>query len=198
MKKITATVLLILSGLLSGQAQDQQYVLSVKGKETGLLKVWEERAPDYRTIKVETEVTANLLFLNIDVKYYLESTYQEGVLQRSRATTYVNGKKKKNVKIRLRKGRYRIIQEKEVAFHDQPIHYSGALLYVEEPNKTDRVFSEMDGHYKSIRSKRPHQYLLTEPDGGRQNEYFYAEGILEKAVIDHSLLDFEVQRKAAE
>lgn len=198
MKKILASILLLACGLSSIHAQDQQYVLSVKGKETGLLKVWEEKAPDRRTIKVETEVNANLLFLHIDVKYYLESTYEAGILQKSKATTYVNGKKKKNVKIRLRNGRYRIAQQKEISFHDRPIHYSGALLYVEEPQKTDQVFSEMDGRYKPIQSERPHHYLLTEPGSGRQNEYFYAEGILEKAVIDHSLLDFKVQRKTAE
>lgn len=198
MKKTLFTSFLLAYGLLCGYAQDQQYVLSVKGKETGLLKVWEEQARNSRTIKVETEVNADLLFLRIDVKYYLESTYKKGVLQKSKATTFVNGKKKKNVRIRLKKGRYRIAKEKEVTFHDHPIHYSGALLYVQEPMETHQVFSEMDGHYKPIQSNRPHHYQLTEPESGRRNEYYYAEGSLEKAVIDHSLMDFKVERKAAE
>lgn len=195
MKKTLFTGCLCALIFSPGFTQDHQYVLAIKGQETGLLNVWENQQDDARIIKVETEVDANLLFFDMQVRFYLESNYRDGVLQKSRSTTYVNGKKKKDVRIRLQNGRYRIRKKGAVLFHNEPIHYSGALLYVEEPSRTQRVFSEMDGEYKRIEAAGPHEYQLTEPGSRRQNEYLYANGILKKAFIDHSLVDFEIRKK---
>lgn len=195
MNKILAIIGLILFLYATAEGQDYQYKLSVKGKETGLLNVWEEQDSKRKKIRVETEVDANLLFLNMEVKYSVESIYENGILQKSKARTFVNGKKKKAVNIRYRNGRYRINKDREVSYHDDPIHYSGAMLYIEEPRNTDQVFSEMDAVYKPIHVNGPHQYELDEPNGNRQNEYHYHNGILRKAVIDHSLMNFTVERK---
>jgi len=78
--------------------------------------------------------------------------------------------------------------------HHSPINYSTILLYFIEPINIETCFSEEDGSINRIVSLGNHVYKKINSKG-KENIYYYKDGILSKAKIDGGLVSFQMIAK---
>ena len=57
------------------------------------------------------------------------------------------------------------------------------------------VYSEIDNIKKPIKNVGFNEYNLTDPKSGHISDYYYSKGLLDKAVIRHTLMNFELTRR---
>jgi len=155
--------------------------------EIGNLTVIKIQDKNNMNIKIESEAKVNLL-IDLDVKYQLYCTYKNNELESSTVMVYNNGKVhsiSKTTKI----GNYYIASNnKRISKFYNKINYSGALLYFKEPKNISYIFSESNNIEKPIRNIGIEKYQITNPKNGKQNEYYYKKGILQRAIIHDTFI----------
>jgi hypothetical protein len=169
------------------------YAVKRDGKVIGQIKASRTIQGNKTYYEVETHMEIKVLITqNID--YSSRAFYENGVLQNSVSKSYLNQKLHNTCSTLLRGGRYEIRNDDALDYRKKPVYYSGTMLYFKEPGNTTLVYSEMSGKENYMHKKAAGQYILTNSKSKNQNRYFYKNSFLDRAYIDHSMVDLEIQR----
>lgn len=144
-------------------------------------------------IEAITDIKVNLLF-SYHIKYVQNTMYKEGVLQNSHIKTYKNGKLNSNMWLNFEKGSYLLVADGDTIIINDSITYSGSLLYFNEPNAIKRIYNERCAEMRSIAPVREHIYIIKDENERELNRYYYENGILQSAKMQHTLGVLELNR----
>ena len=159
----------------------------------GELTVSRQKLGDYTTVRVQSEIKITKIF-TLRISHVGVSEYKNGTLMKAENTTKVNGHEHSSTTLRWANDHYQLsVDGKERQITD-PVHYSGSLMYFQEPLRTKTVFAEKAGTYEPIFQLGNGRYQVEKEDGSRHT-YTYREGRLERIEYPHSLTDIIVQRK---
>lgn len=176
--------------IYSGNAQTLSYKLTSKGgNPIGNLTATKTISGNIMQIDVVSEVKAKI-FIEIDVKYKLHSTYKNSELFFSSVTTYVNEKVHSSSKTEKSGDYYTITKNGHASKFLNKIDFSDALLYFEVPKNKSQLFSESNMIEKQIKQTGVNTYDVINPNNSDVSEYKYANGILQKATIHDPFMTF--------
>ncbi|TVR82043.1 MAG: hypothetical protein EA409_05740 [Saprospirales bacterium] len=168
-------------------AQQRVYDQYIRSNKVGTLSVsWEKDAEQStKKVRVESNVSVNLLVVRATVDYLGISRFEDGVLKSSEIRILRDGKPHQNATTQKRRGRYLAHIDEERKWIDRAaIHFSSLLLYVKEPKGIEEVYAEADGIFNKLVYCGDGEYELF-VKGSRNNYYHYEGGVLVKAVLDH-------------
>jgi len=169
------------------------YSILRDGKVVGQIKASRTIQGSKTYYEVETHMEIKVIVTqNID--YSSKAFFQDGVLQSSVSKSYLNQRLHNTCTTVLRGSKYEIKNDNAVSYIKKPVYYSGAMLYFKEPGNTSLVYSEMSGQENHMQKKAVGQYILTNSKSMKQNKYYYKNSFLDRAYIDHSMVDLEIQR----
>jgi hypothetical protein len=169
------------------------YSILRDGKVVGKIKASRTIQGSKTYYEVETHMEIKVIVTqNID--YSSKAFYEDGILQSSVSKSYLNQKLHNTCTTVLRGNRYEVKNDNAVSYIKKPVYYSGVMLYFKEPGTTNLVYSEMSGQENYMRKKAAGQYILTNSKSKNENRYYYKNSFLERAYIDHSMIDLEIQR----
>lgn len=170
-----------------------QYTIISNNNKIGTLTAEKSVANNVTTYKVNSNSKMKI-FLTVDYSYTLNCTYKKDTLLYSSITTYLNGRQwNKATTDKISSNIYKTTNDNHENKLFIPITYSGTLLYFKEPNTVTNVYSEIFTDFNPIKKIDNHIYQLTNSKNGNTNKYFYANGILQKAIIQHKLMTIELQ-----
>lgn len=175
-------------------SQDQlQYKITANDNEIGKLQV--KKSIENNTINYSAKSDSKFkLFVSVDFSYKLNCIYKDNELLFSSVTTYVNGSKHSTATTEKIKANVYVLNNNG---HEnrifEPIFYSGVLLYFNEPKNISKVYSEFYNNFNPLKQIAIHTYQLTNSQNGNLSEYFYVNGILQKATIHHTLMSFNLE-----
>jgi len=175
-------------------AQTLVYDITSKNKQIGQLSISKTQEKELIKIEMTSEVNVHLYIL-IDLKYRLTAYFRNDSLIFSSVTTYVNGKRHSSSTTEKTVENYSLTKDGHLSKLYYQISYSGALLYWKEPINVANVYSEFDDIEKPIKKVGSSKYQLTDPKSGHKNTYYYSNGRLEKATIEHSLMPFTLTKR---
>ena len=181
---------------LSGQVlcQSMTYTITANGHNIGDVSVKKSKTKDYMQIAVTSNVKVKL-FITVDISYKLNATYKNNELINSAVTVYVKGKVHSQITTTKNGQFYTIVKNGHTSQYLHKITYSSSLLFVKEPKGVTTLYSDFGGSQKPLAQIGPHLYQLTNPSSGHTENYQYANGVLQKATIEHSLLTFELTKR---
>ena len=164
-----------------GQAQLLKYQVFKSKKEIGTMTV--SRVSSLSEVIYEniTEVRYKIL-IELEIKYVLQETFEQGVLMRGHGFSSLNGSKKITYDIVKKEEGYVLRSEdipQRISF--ETIMYSAAKIHFEEPKDRKPVFSQHFATYLDFKEINPHYYLLTSPQG--ENYYRYENGICTEVTV---------------
>lgn len=188
MKNIVVLFLFI-SSYVNAQMDTLSYIIKAEKIDIGNLTV--KKTQDKNSVKIHIESDVDVtIFININVNYQLDCTYINNELVASSVMVRKNGNIHSTRKIIKDANYYEVTYNNVTSKYYNTIDYSGALLYFIEPTNISSVFSDFDIIEKSIKNIGVHTYQTTNPKSGQKNDYFYRNGVLQKAVINHPLMTF--------
>jgi hypothetical protein len=191
---ISTLLVLVFVGLpAQAIAHTLKYKVYRDGKEIGYIRAVRSTQGEQVVYDVETHMTIKVL-INQKVDYTSNAVYTNGILQSSSARSWVNDKVHHSCYTTLKGNKYIVKTDKDNLVINRLISYSGVLLYFREPGNVDRVFSEMSGQDNLMRKAGAGYYILTNSKSKKQNKYWYKGGMLDRAFINHTLIDIEIQR----
>ncbi|AWV97088.1 DUF6134 family protein [Arcticibacterium luteifluviistationis] len=194
MKNKVLLVVVFLGMATALQAQTLLYDITSNNNSLGQITVTKSHQNGLLKIDVISEVKVKV-FVNIDLKYHLTANYKNGELLSSTVLTFVNGKQHSSSITEKTNENYSITKDGDLSKFFNDINYSGALLYWEEPKNISIVYSEIDNIEKPIKKVASGHYKLTDPKSKHSSDYFYKNGTLEKTVIQHTLMTFQLTRR---
>lgn len=186
---------IILSMLAAFRLHAQEYHFDqfAKGEKIGVLDVERTEQGDRSVIRFRSEIEVSLI-LTVHVLYRQKVVLENGILTKARITVRKNGKPDKQVITRRQDGKYLVeLDGKSSIVHRDSIGFPAVMLYLEEPEGIEEVFSTYYGDFNPIR-KASDEYHLSVDDKGNQNTYVYQEGKLIRAKLHHWLTDIELKR----
>lgn len=88
------------------------------------------------------------------------------------------------------------IEKKDEKTHyiQKSITYTTTMLYFEEPININRVYSELDGSFHTLKNKGNHVYEKITPDG-EKSLFYYQNGSLLKAKLDMGVFEFKIVKE---
>lgn len=187
-------IILLLYFPLVGFSQTFNYTVSANNASIGNLTVTKVQSENSTEIEVVCDIKIKL-FISIDLKYRLNSTYKNNELVFSSVTVYVNGKIHSTSTAEKNGEYYTLTKDGHSSRYLHKITYSGALLYFIEPKGLTNIFSEFSNSNKSIKSIKNNEYQIVNPKNGHLSIYKYKNGILENTIIHHTLLTFSLTKK---
>ena len=191
MKHYLLLVLLLSATFLN--AQTYKYRILAKGKAIGNITVSKTIKDSTIYYDIVAYSSVKILFTK-SIKYHLSSIYIQGNMFYSSATIYLNGKVHFNSVVK-KENTYYSVKKKvhETRFLDM-ISYSGAMLYFTEPKSISKIYSEVDNVEKNISIVKQHQYRIVNPETGNASLFYYKNGVLDAADIDHTYVSFRIER----
>ncbi len=164
-----------------GQAQLLKYQVFKSKKEIGTMTV--SRVSSLSEVIYEniTEVRYKIL-IELEIKYVLQETFEQGILLRGHGFSSLNGSKKITYDIVKKEEGYVLRSDdilQRISF--ETIMYSAAKIHFEEPRDRQPVFSQHFATYLDFKEINPHYYLLTSPQG--ENYYRYENGICTEVTV---------------
>lgn len=173
----------------------QTSIYKIRSGETsiGNLSVTQNKQKGLTEINVTSQVKVKL-FIEIDLKYKLSSTYKDSEFIFGSVTTYVNGKVHTTTTTEKTGDYYTITKDGHQSKFLNKINYSGAMLYFNEPKDISLIYSEFDAINKPIKLIETQKYQVTNPKNGRLSEYIYKDGVMVSSVIHHALLTFTLTK----
>lgn len=173
--------------------QNLRYILLHDGKQIGQVKARKVTQGNEVTYETETSMTIRVV-LNQDIDYSTFATFQNGIMISSRSKSFFNNKLHHTCTTQWKGRYYEIVRDNNKSTLGRQVNYCGAMLYFKEPIGGSLAFSELAGLDNKINKIGDHIYTLTDSKSKKKNKYWYRGGILEKAYINHTLLDVEVRR----
>ena len=187
MKYLFLTLLLALPALCLGQTYERHYKITSNNDKVGYLIARQKVEGDMTHYELISQVDTRLLIrINLDTE--IHSSYENGVLQYSSSTTYLNGNVHTNTEIIKQDGSYMVRKdEHSMKIFESEILLSASKLYFNEPGEEAKLISESEGVIKQLEKTGDKKYTLT--TSGNKNEksvYTYSS--------DQGLYQIEVQR----
>lgn len=170
-----------------------KYSIHMLGKNIGEFAVTQTNNNGNININAITEIEVKLLF-SFRIKYVQSTVYNQGVLQTAHVESFKNGKLNSNMSMKYEKGSYKLIVDGDTTIINDAITYSGSLIYFNEPKTSKRIFKERTAEMRQITPEEEHTYIIIDEKGRVLNRYFYEEGILQHATMQHTLANVELIR----
>ena len=171
-----------------------KYNLEMLGAKIGEFSVTQKNENGNVEIEAVTDVKINLLF-SYCIKYVQKTVYEQGVLKSSNVRTYKNGKLNSDMSLTLKKDYYLLIVDGDTTVINDPITYSGSLIYFNEPKGIKNIYKERSAEMKQIDAVGNHVYVIKDEKDRELNKYYYENGILKYAEMRHTLGTFEILRE---
>jgi len=143
-----------------------------------------EQAVNY---EIDSKVTFKILF-SFTVDYKSTSEYKHGRLINEHTNSQLNGKTQKKSTIWYDGEKYTLDLNGSRSTIEEPINYSIAAIYFEEPKDGEKVFSPQFGSYLTFKKAGENRYELESPDG--INEYIYTNGICSEVKVYRDFAKF--------
>ncbi len=135
------------------------------------------------------------LFITVNFSYKLNCVYKDGIFLFSSVSTFVNGSQHSSTTAsKIDKTTYVLKNSGHEKRIFKPISYSGIKLYFEEPKNVTEVFSEFYNSFNPLQKIKNQVYQLTNTENGYISEYYYQNGILQKAIIHHEIMTFSLEK----
>jgi hypothetical protein len=183
---ITVFILLLNIGAF---AKSSEYKVTANDREIGTLVVKETKEDKGSQIEIISDVSVRVIFL-VELNYKLKSFYENGTLQYSKVTTYLNDKVHSTTTVEKKGEKYLIVKDGKESTFDKAIKYTGAMIYLYEVEEGSAVFSEIDAAENSVKKIGPNRYKLYNPKNKEIAEYHYENGNLQKAIVRQPFVDF--------
>ncbi|WP_158976921.1 DUF6134 family protein [Cellulophaga sp. L1A9] len=163
-----------------------------KEKTIGSLKA--TKTSKNAKITYHTSSTINFrLIKEFAVNYKYDVSFDAELLKKAVVNISINDKSHAKTLTQWHENEYHIEKNgKTEAPLESTINYATILLYFVEPLNVTDCYSEQDGSFNTIIPLGNHGYKKINANG-KENEYYYKHGVLEKAVIDGGLISFEMQ-----
>ena len=170
-----------------------KYNIQMLGARIGEFSVTQASENGNVNIKAITDVKINLLF-SYRIKYVQRTVYKQGVLQSSLVEIYKNGKLNSTIWMKLEKGSYLLITDKDTSVIHDLIEYSGSLIYFNEPKGIKKIYKERSSEMRPLEAVSEHTYIIKDEKEKELNRYFYENGILQSAKMRHKLGTVQLHR----
>ncbi|WP_405572572.1 DUF6134 family protein [Winogradskyella sp. Asnod2-B02-A] len=131
----------------------------------------------------------------VKVNYKYDVAFENNMLESSNVDITVNEKPHAKTHTLWHNSDYQVIkdgEDKETL--TDSINYATIQLYFKEPKHIEKCYSEQDGSFNTIKPLGNHRYKKINSKG-RENIYYYKNGVLKKATIDGGLIKFEIVAK---
>jgi hypothetical protein len=176
------------------------YILKQEGRKVGDIYATRSGEETQQTYDVETKMQVKIL-VKQDISYSSKAVFSGGILQNSIARSYINQKLHHSVTTTWKGSLYEILvtkkekeKEKDTDVLKRKVSYSGTMLYFKEPVAVGRIYSEMSGQDNLLQKTGEHEYTLTDVKTNKKNKYWYRNGVLDHAFINHTLIDLELRK----
>jgi len=170
-----------------------KYNIQMLGVSIGEFSVTQTSKNGNVNIEAITDVKVNLLF-SYRIKYVQRTVYKQGILQSSHVETYKNGQLNSTIWLKLEKGSYLLISEKDTSVIHDLIRYSGSLIYFNEPKGIKKIYKERSAEMRPLEAVGEHTYIIKDEKERELNRYFYENGILQSAKMRHTLGSLELNQ----
>lgn len=185
--------LVMLTISTKGFSNTLTYKISTKSSSIGKLTVVRTTTNGLDVIKINSQVSIGL-FGQVDISYQLVSKYKNEELVYSSVYTYVDDKLHSKIITKKLTNQYKVVSDDDVYYRNSPISYTSSLMYFKEPKNITSVFSEFDGELKSVQKMDIHTYKVLSNKGGNGSVYIFKDGLVQRATIEHTLMNFYVSR----
>ena len=185
-------VFLIMLTTLCASAQKATYSLSFGGVEVGQMEVSQHVENQITIIEVHSKATISLGF-KYEVAYTQITHYKKGQLIYADVKIYKNKELYNSSSTTWTGDRYEINHNGKKLELTNPINYSSTRLYFTEPSAYHQLFSESECQLRSIKKQENSTYRVSEAHSSRFNDYTYKNGIMQSALVKHSLINFKVK-----
>ena len=182
-----ATILIFLCVAQVSVSQLLHYEVIKGSKKLGDMTV-KRSSLEYKTYyEIESTVTFRILFA-FTVDYESTSEYNHGKLIKEYTHNQLNGSTQKKTTIWFDGSKYTLDTDGIHTYLKEPIAYSVAAVYYQEPKDGQKVYSPQFGEYLQFEKIGNGVYELESPDG--LNVYTYTNGICTEVVVNRDFAKF--------
>lgn len=167
------------------------YDIVMKDKVIGSLDTHQKTKGTITTYQSFTSIKTKLL-RTIEVDYKYDVTFSKSMLKKAKVSIVVNSREHAETSTLWKNAQYEIIKDKKESTLQDSIQYTTVLMYFKEPKNIKECYSEQDGTMNTIVSLGNHKYKKINANG-KENVYFYKNGILHEADIDGGLVNFKIR-----
>ncbi|MGS0527081.1 DUF6134 family protein [Zobellia nedashkovskayae] len=167
------------------------YDIIMKDKIIGSLDTHQKTKGNVTTYQSFTSIKTKLL-TTIEVDYKYDVTFSKVMLKKAKVSIVVNSRENAETSTLWKNTQYQIIKNKKESTLQDSIQYTTVLMYFKEPKNIKKCYSEQDGTMNTIVSLGNHKYKKINANG-KENMYFYKNGILHEADIDGGLVSFAIR-----
>ncbi|CAM4302106.1 DUF6134 family protein [Zobellia nedashkovskayae] len=167
------------------------YDIVMKDKIIGSLDTHQKTKGNVTTYQSFTSIKTRLL-TTIEVDYKYDVTFSKAMLKKAKVSIVVNSREHAETSTLWKNTQYQIIKNKKESTLQDSIQYTTVLMYFKEPKNIKKCYSEQDGTMNTIVSLGNHKYKKINANG-KENMYFYENGILHEADIDGGLVSFAIR-----
>ncbi len=166
-------------------------------RKVGVLTADRKHQGDREVINITSVINTKMVF-TIDIRYEMETVFENGVMQQSEVTVYRNGKLKERSLLQREGRRYRCEKDGSVEWLDHPgVTFTSASLYFSPPRGVEEVFSEQYIAFNPIRYEKDGAYRMDPVAKNQPNRYTYQEGQLTEVEIGHWFANLTLKRASA-
>lgn len=183
---VACCLLLLSSFNVLAQTTTEIYNIRAMGMDVGTITVNQQRDGERLTVEAISQVEVRIIF-KIKMKYIQTCTYENGVLQESLLEIYKKGEVDSTTSLTKKGDGYTLHKDDEVSYVNDIINYSGSLLWFHEPKDLMEMYFEISGEKTTVNKLGAHEYQITDPHNGNKNEYTYKNGVLQLAIIKHTM-----------
>ncbi|MEL7002237.1 MAG: DUF6134 family protein [Bacteroidota bacterium] len=178
----------ILIGCCSvSSAQTLKYRVSWKGDSIGYIIAKKTENKNQQSYHIKTEANISVIFSFTMVTDF-HAHFEEGILKEATTKSSLNDKERSYSKVNYIAGAYNIETDEGNSKLHGKIKESVVAMYFNEPAH-EKVFSERYGKMCEVKRVSSDKYELKKPDG-RNNYYYFENGICQSGEINHSLATF--------
>ncbi|CAN5443756.1 hypothetical protein BH23BAC1_BH23BAC1_06130 [soil metagenome] len=183
------TGILVFTQFLPLQAQELSYDIVWKGDSIGFLHA--SKIPTKNMTRYEIDSQASFRFIaKIELDYYFENVFSNGVLVKGISKHSMNNKLKSSSSIKWDGKKYNAtVDDLEVPLDKKAVKTSMTSMYYQEPVGINEIFSERYAVYCAIKPVGTNKYELTLPNG-KKNYYTYEGGICTLVEVNHPMATF--------
>jgi len=192
MIKIFIISLLFFQGsLLDSSNTALNFDIILHNKVVGSLESTQIKKDSITYYKSSTNIKTRLI-KDILVNYKYDVEFNDKFLKKADVHIMVNKKPHAKTLTQWTDAHYQISKnEDNEKTLKNPITFSTIQLYFNEPINISSCYSEQDGSFNTIVSMGNNTYKKVNSKG-KENMYYYKNGILKKATIDGGLISFEM------
>ncbi len=185
--KHLVTILFILIVCHVAVGQTVHYEVIKGSKKLGDMTVKRIKEDQSVYYEIASEVVFKILF-SFSIDYESTSEYKHGQLIKEHTHNKLNGRSQKKSTIWFDGEKYTLDLNGSRSSHMEPITYSVAAVYFEEPEDGQKVYSPQFGDYLTFKRTNEHVYEMESPDG--INVYSYTNGVCSEVKVFRDFAKF--------